>query len=112
MVQREPPSSTCDLSFPECHAQTARHRLFTAARESMYRQIAWSWIAAALAFLPCHSDAAQPVEEPPKPADKAPEVQTHKWEFGISVRAAAGPCNSILGTFPVPTDWPEQQVKV
>src|SRR6185369_5102838 len=86
---------------------------FHSREESMYRRSAWNWIAAAaLVFLPCHSDAAQPVEEPPKPAEKAPEVQTHKWEFGISVRAAAGPCNSILGTFPVPADWPEQQVKV
>jgi len=78
----------------------------------MNRQFAWSWIAIALAFLPCHSDAAQPVAETPKPAEKAPEVQTHKWEFGIAVRATAGPCNSVVGTFPVPADWPEQQVKV
>jgi hypothetical protein len=35
-----------------------------------------------------------------------------KWEFGIAVRAGSGPCSGIVGTFPVPADWPEQDVKV
>jgi transglutaminase superfamily protein len=49
-----------------------------------------------------------------QPAAAAPPVEsrTQKWEFGISVRAVGGPCAGLLGTFPVPTDWPEQQVKV
>lgn len=47
----------------------------------------------------------------PDPAPPA-ESQTHKWEFGISIRAVSGPCSGIQGTFPVPSDWPEQQVKV
>jgi transglutaminase superfamily protein len=50
--------------------------------------------------------AAAPVAAP------AAEAQTHKWEFGISVRAVGGPCAGLFGTFPVPADWPEQQVKV
>ncbi len=79
----------------------------------MFRRIAWSQItAAALIVSSQQLIAAQPPEAPPKPAEKAPDIQTHKWEFGISVRAAAGPCNSVVGTFPVPADWPEQQVKV
>src|SRR5206468_8992158 len=45
-------------------------------------------------------------------AEKPAESQTHKWEFGISIRAVGGPCAGLLGTFPVPMDWPEQQVKV
>ncbi len=52
---------------------------------------------------------APPAEKPPaeKPAvEKPPESQTHKWEFGISIRAVGGPCAGLLGTFPVPMDWP------
>ena len=40
------------------------------------------------------------------------EAKTHKWEFGVSIRAVGGPCAGLFGTFPVPSDWPEQQVKV
>jgi hypothetical protein len=40
------------------------------------------------------------------------ESQTHKWEFGVSIRAVGGPCAGLFGTFPVPSDWPEQQVKI
>src|SRR5689334_17816930 len=86
---------------------------FRSREGSMYRCYAGFWFAAAsLTLLPWHAGAQQPVEEPVKPAENAPDAQTHKWEFGISVRATAGPCNTVLGTFPVPADWPEQQVKV
>jgi hypothetical protein len=55
----------------------------------------------------------KPAEKPDeKTADKPAEAQTQKWEFGISIRAAGGPCAGLLGTFPVPMDWPEQQVKI
>jgi hypothetical protein len=58
----------------------------------------------------------QAAKEQPKadaPAEEKPaESQTHKWEFGIAIRAVGGPCAGLLGTFPVPMDWPEQQVKV
>jgi len=40
------------------------------------------------------------------------ESKTQKWEFGVSIRAVGGPCAGLFGTFPVPTDWPEQQVKI
>ena len=38
--------------------------------------------------------------------------KTQKWEFGVSIRAVGGPCAGLFGTFPLPADWPEQQVKV
>jgi hypothetical protein len=67
--------------------------------------------AAAAAFgqaeeKPVAAEAPAAIEAPP------PEAQTQKWEFGISVRAAGGPCGGILATFPIPADWPEQEVKV
>ncbi|HZN35448.1 MAG TPA: transglutaminase-like domain-containing protein [Pirellulaceae bacterium] len=40
------------------------------------------------------------------------ESRTQKWEFGVSIRAMGGPCAGLVGTFPLPADWPEQQVKV
>jgi transglutaminase-like putative cysteine protease len=56
--------------------------------------------------------AAAPAAETPPVEAPVPESQTQKWEFGISVRAAGGPCGGIFATFPVPADWPEQDVKV
>jgi len=38
--------------------------------------------------------------------------RTQRWMVGIRVVAARGPCAGIYGTFPVPVDWPEQDVKV
>jgi Transglutaminase-like superfamily len=53
-----------------------------------------------------------PSAKTPAQPPAALESRTQKWEFGIAVRAAGGPCHGILGTFPVPAEWPEQQVKV
>jgi transglutaminase superfamily protein len=50
-----------------------------------------------------------------KPKDagvQQPAAGTQKWEFGVSIRAVGGPCSGLFGTFAVPSDWPEQQVKV
>jgi len=38
--------------------------------------------------------------------------KTQKWEFGVSIRAVGGPSAGLFSTVPVPSDWPEQQVKV
>jgi hypothetical protein len=35
-----------------------------------------------------------------------------KIEIGLTVTAAGGPCKGILGTAPVPLEWPEQLVKI
>jgi len=40
----------------------------------------------------------------------AQDVQTYR--VGMEVRAIGGPCKGLYGTLPVPTDWPEQQVRV
>lgn len=69
-------------------------------------------LATAVAFAPSIPAVAQPEPQPVAVAGKAAESETHKWEFGISVRAIAGSCSEVVGTFPVPADWPEQQAKV
>ena len=60
--------------------------------------------------------AAAPAEEKPTNSQPQPapavEVRPQQWEFGISIFAAGGPCANLLGTFPVPTEWPEQQVRL
>jgi len=37
---------------------------------------------------------------------------TQRWKVGMSITAAAGPCGGIYGTATVPTDWPEQDVRI
>ncbi len=38
--------------------------------------------------------------------------RTQRWKVGIKIAAATGPCSKVRGTFSVPIDWPEQDVKV
>ena len=38
--------------------------------------------------------------------------RTQRWKVGMIVSANQGQCIGIFGTIPVPTDWPEQDVKV
>jgi hypothetical protein len=65
-----------------------------------------------VSFTAADEPTDNPADKPAEAAAPAVESRTQKWEFGISVRAVGGPCAGLLGTFPVPTDWPEQQVKV
>jgi hypothetical protein len=41
-----------------------------------------------------------------------PTSETKQWEFGVLITAASGPCTGLAGTFPIPLNWPEQQVKI
>src|SRR5688572_24656796 len=48
-------------------------------------------------------------------ADLGPQLgaaQTQRVRVGVTVTAAGGPCKGIVGTTPVPIDWPEQSVKI
>src|SRR5688572_7519051 len=38
--------------------------------------------------------------------------KTQRWQVGLKLDTNGVTCNDILATFPVPTDWPEQTVKV
>lgn len=40
------------------------------------------------------------------------ESQTQRWKVGVMIRAQAAPCAGIFGTATVPTDWPEQTVRI
>ncbi|MGY8768289.1 MAG: transglutaminase-like domain-containing protein [Pirellulales bacterium] len=38
--------------------------------------------------------------------------QTTKYTIGLKIEATGGDCVGLLGTIPVPADWPEQSVKL
>jgi transglutaminase-like putative cysteine protease len=40
------------------------------------------------------------------------DLRTLKYRVGVEVTAADGPCRGIYASLPVPTDWPEQKVRV
>ncbi len=69
------------------------------------------WLVAVAPFLLPLNALAQ-FGDAPQSAAGAIESKTQKWEFGVSIRAVGGPNAGLVGTFPLPADWPEQQVKV
>ena len=40
------------------------------------------------------------------------EARTRYIQFGIEITAKGGPVHNLIGTVPVPVDWPEQQIRV
>ncbi len=70
--------------------------------------------------LPKETNNAQPLK-PKDPAaatdmtDVGPTLIkpiTQVWRTGVTIRAVGGACGGLTGTFPIPIDWPEQQVKL
>lgn len=37
---------------------------------------------------------------------------TQRWQVGVKISALGGPCAGLRGSIPVPTDWPEQEVRI
>lgn len=70
-------------------------------RVSVVLALAW-FCAASLAF-------AQFKDGEPGDA-KTGKSQTSKWRAGVVIKASGGACRGLNGYFPVPTEWPEQQV--
>lgn len=61
-----------------------------------------------IAVAPAAAQFKQGESEGPKMGDS----QTTCWRTGIIVKALGGACRGITGYSPIPTEWPEQQVKV
>lgn len=70
--------------------------------------------ALAALLLVASSASAQfgPKEEAAGGGPRLDKGLTKKWQVGVKVRAVGGNIGPLMGTIPVPTDWPEQQVKV
>jgi len=67
----------------------------------------------ATALLIACTTAAMAQFAPPEPqAANLGDSRTQRWRAGMIVRAVGGPCRGIVGTVPVPVDWPEQSVRI
>ena len=43
---------------------------------------------------------------------KMGDSKSFRWRAGLIITATGGECKAITGYAPIPTDWPEQQVKI
>ncbi|MBP86737.1 MAG: transglutaminase [Planctomycetaceae bacterium] len=68
--------------------------------------------AVAICVLAITSTAQAQLELESENGIKLDKELTQRWKVGMSITAAAGPCGGIYGTATVPTDWPEQRVRV
>lgn len=51
--------------------------------------------------------------KPAAPQGVQPDKQvTQRWQVGAVIQAVGGPCWNLSGTAAVPTEWPEQQVRI
>jgi Transglutaminase-like superfamily len=46
------------------------------------------------------------------PGVKLDKTVVVRIKIGMTITAVGGPCRGIVGTAPIPTEWPEQQVRV
>lgn len=73
------------------------------------------WLLGCLALSLCLSGSAWAQFKKPEGDEqgaKLGKTTTQRWRAGMVVRAEGGTCTNIVGTIPVPVDWPEQQVIV
>ena len=68
------------------------------------------WLAAVVAVCVVGSASAQFKEGEPD-GTKVGESRVSQWRTGVIIRASGGACRGLTGYVPVPTDWPEQEVK-
>lgn len=74
-----------------------------------------AWITSAVylaAVLAARAAAGQTFAEPVDLGYKLEKPRTMRVQLGMTVTAQGGPCQGLLGTVPIPIDWPEQHVKV
>ncbi|MCG8584137.1 MAG: transglutaminase-like domain-containing protein, partial [Pirellulales bacterium] len=66
-----------------------------------------------LALLPSIAAAQQQLR--PRLSPNGPQLadaRTQYIQFGIEITAKGGPVHNLVGTVPVPIDWPEQQIRI
>ena len=68
-------------------------------------------VAALLACLACETAQAQFGEVDENGTRRGKEFVT-KYEVGMIITAGGEPCTDLIGTAPVPIDWPEQESRV
>jgi hypothetical protein len=72
------------------------------------------WLAAACGILLFSSAATvrAQFEDVKTPGVRLDKTIVEKIKIGMVITAQGGPCNGIVGTAPVPTEWPEQKVQI
>ncbi|HVU87455.1 MAG TPA: transglutaminase-like domain-containing protein [Pirellulales bacterium] len=68
-------------------------------------------LAALLCGIACATARAQFGEVDDKGPQRGQEF-VNKYEVGMIITAGSEPCTDLIGTAPVPIDWPEQEVRV
>ncbi len=60
------------------------------------------------------TSAAPAQFEPQAPAGgiRLDKQLTQRWQVGVKITTTGVPCVGLRGSIPVPTDWPEQQVRI
>ena len=56
--------------------------------------------------------AAQISQSPDLASRNTSQKNTTRWQLGVVIEAVGGPCTNLYATLPVPTEWPEQTVRV
>jgi len=72
----------------------------------------WPFLVALVLVFRASSASAQFREGGDPKGPRLGEAQVQRWQFGLSVQAAAGPCRDLVGYVPLPSEWPEQQLAV
>ncbi|TVS09296.1 MAG: transglutaminase domain-containing protein [Planctomycetaceae bacterium] len=71
------------------------------------------WIALMAGFLLVATAAQAQFDVPGQPADvQLDQALTQRWQVGVIIQATGGPSFDLFGTLPIPTEWPEQNVRV
>jgi len=68
------------------------------------------WFASTLTTSWCLGQFKQTASDPKGP--RFGEAKVLRWQAGVIVTAATGPCTGIVGYAPVPVAWPEQELTV
>lgn len=67
-------------------------------------------LACSLGATVCLGQIFEPLSDAPKDA-RFGEAKTQRWQVGLMITAVNANCLTTLATVPVPTDWPEQDVR-
>ena len=65
-----------------------------------------TWILGVILFVGTISPALAQFKEGDPGGAKLGATAVQKWQAGIIVTAVGGPCKSIIGYAPIPSEWP------
>ena len=63
-------------------------------------------------ILGLQASAVAQFRQPDSKGGKLGGASVQYWQAGMIITARSGPCRGLVGTAPIPIDWPEQEVKI